>query len=34
MVLDKFNSVRMLNTDALQADFVIVGGVFQGFVLL
>ena len=26
MVLDKFNSVRMFNTDVLQADFVIVGG--------
>ena len=30
MVLDKFNSVRMFNTDALQADFVIVGGGISG----
>ncbi len=30
MVLDKFNSVRMFNTDVLQADFVIVGGGISG----
>ena len=30
MVLDKFNSVRMFNTDVLQADFVIGGGGISG----
>ena len=33
MVLDKFNSVRIFNTDTIQADFVIVGGGISGFVL-
>ena len=30
MVLDKFNSVRIFNTDTIQADFVIVGGGISG----
>lgn len=30
MVLDKFNSVRIFNTDTIQTDFVIVGGGISG----